>query len=176
MGDDRSITSAFCEPGNILNLPIHRENLEIEEILWTSVTMTTGNCRSEDLPSTNRIGSIGEGAVVYGLSPDQWLIFGEYTSVPDMVTTDHSDAWAVLRVSGDDAIKIMQALSPVDMHPSVFGDDACFQTNFGGNRVLVARTPGAKGVDCYDLIIQRSSARAVLEDVYDMAVHLRDQT
>ena len=174
MPENHGLSSAFHEPNSDLNLPFRcGEEFEINEVLEDTWTLLVGNSDASEWPATNRVGISRNGAVVFGLAPDQWLIAGWHSGSPGMYTTDHSHAWVVLRVIGVRASDILQALCPVDLHPSEFGDRMCFQTSFRGNRVLVARTQGISTTNSFDLVISRSSARAVLEDISDMATRFR---
>jgi heterotetrameric sarcosine oxidase gamma subunit len=165
--------SAFHEPGDARTLPFARVGvLEVVEIKPTKMTLLCGKPGETLLPPTNHTRNPRPDCVIYGLAPNRWLVvYGdengsltEFAS-PILYATDHSDAWAGLHVSGKKAADVIQTLCPVDMHPTVFGHGACFQSKLGANPTLVAPTP-----DGFHIFIPRSSARAVLEDIYRVNV------
>lgn len=132
--------------------------------------------KAANLPSVGQTAALRQDCVVLGLAPGRWLVvYDTETTVADEFATDqlfasdHSDAWAVMTVSGAKATDVLQALCPVDMHPVNFVNDTCFQSRIGGSPALVFKN-GSDGR--YRVFIPRSSARAVLEDICDMAAFL----
>jgi len=86
-----------------------------------------------DIPKPGQISGNGEGGVLW-MSPDELLLLVGYERVNDTLdaittalvgefhlTADVSDARAVFRIEGSNAAHVLARLSPVDVHPDVFG-------------------------------------------------------
>lgn len=172
--------SAFHEPHHAVNLPLALDGvINVSEILLPAITMLCGKDANANLPSIGTVIGVCPDCQVYGLAPDRWLAV--YSVAPDSLNefacstvfaTDHSHAWAVLRVSGDKALEALQCLCPVDIHPSSFVHGTCFQSRLGKNPALVSHAAGTRSFGSFDIFIPRSSARAMLEDIYDAAIRL----
>jgi len=169
--------SVFYEPAHSLTLPYSLDGvIDLHENQSRKTILLSGQDTGTNLPPVNRVFDVRPGCMIYGLAPDRWLVvysnasgdIDEFTS-PTVFATDHSDAWAALRMSGGKAADVLQCLCSVDIHPSSFGHGACFQSRLGANPVLLSRSMGASSLDSFDILIPRSSARAVLEDIHDMA-------
>ncbi len=172
--------SAFREPGHSLTLPYSLDGvIDLHEIQSRKMILLSGRDTETKLPPVNQVLVVRLGCMIYGLAPDRWLAvysgadgcIAEFAS-PTVFATDHSDAWAALGMSGDRAAGVLQCLCSVDIHPSSFGHGACFQSRLGVNPALVSRSLGTGSLDSFDILVPRSSARAALEDIHDVATRL----
>ena len=71
-------------------------------------------------------------------------------------TTDQTDAWCALEVSGSGACRALERICPVDLHPDAFKVDAFARTVMEHMGAIVMRT----GEDAYLLLSASSSARS----------------
>jgi len=76
-------------------------------------------------------------------------------------TTDQTDNWVVLEISGPDVSAAMERLSPVDLSPETFGYNASARTMMEHMGALVVRT----GDDAFWLMSASSSAGSFLHAV-----------
>jgi len=172
--------SVFHEPGHSLALPYSLDGvIDLHEIDFPTITILTGKDANTYLPPVNMVLTVRSDCMIYGLAPDRWLAvysnasgdIDEFTS-STVFAADHSDAWAALRMSGSRAADVLQCLCSVDIHPSSFGHGACFQSRLGANPALVSRSLGTSSLDSFNILVPRSSARAALEDIHDVATRL----
>lgn len=172
--------SAFHEPGHSLTVPYALDGvIEIDEIQFPTMVLLSGRDAEASLPTVNRMRAVRLGCVIYGLAPDRWLVAysaatgdrAEFTS-STVFATDHSDAWAALRLRGHKVADVLQCLCSVDIHPASFGYGVCFQSRLGGNPALVCRSMGTESLGSFDILTPRSSARGMLEDIHDAAIRI----
>jgi heterotetrameric sarcosine oxidase gamma subunit len=76
-------------------------------------------------------------------------------------TTDQTDAWVVLELSGPQAISALERLCPLDLHDSAFPVNAAGRTSMEHMGALIVRT----GNDTYRLMSASSSAQSFLHAV-----------
>lgn len=173
MSEQSQINSAFFEPGSEISLPATLKTLAIEETPPDRIVLLSGDGGEAELPVVSCVSVTRPGCVVFGLAPNRWLVvyddnegsLDEFSSTR-IFASDHTDAWAVMTVSGGTALEVFQALCPVDMRRFSFSDEHCFQSHIAGSHVLVCKDDLKKG---FRIFVPRSSGRAVLENVYSMA-------
>lgn len=76
-------------------------------------------------------------------------------------TTDQTDAWCALQISGAGARRALERICPVDLHPDAFPVNAIARTIMEHMGAIVART----GDDTYLLLSASSSAKSFLHAV-----------
>ena len=76
-------------------------------------------------------------------------------------TTDQTDAWCALQISGPGALRALERICPVDLHPNAFAVNAIARTVMEHMGAIVART----GEDTYLLLSASSSAKSFLHAV-----------
>nr|WP_303626540.1 sarcosine oxidase subunit gamma [Roseovarius sp. M141] len=76
-------------------------------------------------------------------------------------TTDQTDAWCALEISGPGARRALERICPVDLHPDAFVQNAIARTVMEHMGAIVART----GADTYLLLSASSSAKSFLHAV-----------
>lgn len=105
-------------------------------------------------------------------SPDQLLLMFPHEApnanavVQDTLngagyTTDQTDNWVVLEISGADVHAALERLSPVDVSPSAFPENANARTVMEHMGAIVIRT----GPDRFQLMSASSSAKSFLHAV-----------
>ena len=105
-----------------------------------------------ELPQVRRYAkSPRSGAFLIRTAPDQGLIAFEH-SAPDaeklvarqldgaVYTTDQTDGWVALQLSGPDARAALERICPLDLHPASFGPDAAARTVAEHLGMLILRT------------------------------------
>ncbi len=76
-------------------------------------------------------------------------------------TTDQTDAWCALEISGPGARRALERICPVDLHPGAFAINAIARTVMEHMGAIIART----GEDTYLLLSASSSAKSFLHAV-----------
>lgn len=76
-------------------------------------------------------------------------------------TTDQSDGWCALQISGPGARRALERICPVDLHPEAFTVNAVARTLMEHLGAIVTRT----GEDSYLLLSASSSAKSFLHAV-----------
>ncbi|WP_138934864.1 sarcosine oxidase subunit gamma [Roseovarius arcticus] len=76
-------------------------------------------------------------------------------------TTDQTDGWCALQISGPGALRALERICPVDLHPAAFAVNAIARTVMEHMGAIVART----GEDTYLLLSASSSAKSFLHAV-----------
>lgn len=100
-----------------------------------------------------------EGAELCHIGPDRWLLraplaaeaeweaaLNPAAAPADISVVRVSDTQTFFRITGADADQILAIGCPLDVHASVFGDDAVSHTEFFAVKALVLRCAG--GFDC----------------------------
>lgn len=124
-----------------------------------------------ELPSSTQSTVSGNTRAV-STSPDQMLLIFPHAA-PDAervvqaklngagYTTDQTDNWVVLELSGDDVLHALERLSPVDLSRAAFPENASARTVMEHMGALVIRT----GPDTFLLMSASSSAASFLHAV-----------
>ncbi len=76
-------------------------------------------------------------------------------------TTDQTDAWCALEISGPGARRALERICPIDLHPDAFAVGAIARTVMEHMGSIIART----GEDTYLLLSASSSAKSFLHAV-----------
>ncbi len=76
-------------------------------------------------------------------------------------TTDQTDAWCSLEISGPGARRALERICPIDLHPNAFAVSAIARTMMEHMGSIIART----GEDTYLLLSASSSAKSFLHAV-----------
>jgi sarcosine oxidase subunit gamma len=76
-------------------------------------------------------------------------------------TTDQTDAWCALQISGPGARRALERICPIDLHPDAFKPNAIARTVMEHMGAIVARTDE----DTYLLLSASSSAKSFLHAV-----------
>lgn len=107
-----------------------------------------------------------------GLQTDQCFVLFKYTGV-DAVnelrekTTDNaylcdqSDSWAMLRLDGERSRQVLERICPLDLHSTVFQENAVLRTMMEHLSVIIIR----EGLNRFLLLSPRSSATSFLHMV-----------
>ncbi len=124
------------------------------------------------LPGIGRSSLTGDGTRLMRLAPD--LAFALFThATPDaervvaerlkgaVYTTDQTDVWVALALSGPNTRRALERICPIDLHPQVFGVDHAARTVMEHLGVLILRT----GDDDYLLLSASSSAKSFLHAI-----------
>lgn len=86
-----------------------------------------------DFPEVGKAASGGDGAILLRMSLEQgFVLFTHPTPDAEAVvaarlngavyTTDQSDVWTALEISGPDARKALERICPLDLHDAAFGE------------------------------------------------------
>ncbi len=125
-----------------------------------------------DLPEPGRSTVVKDGARLVRLGRDQaFVIFTHATPDAERVvaerlkgaayTTDQTDVWSGLEISGAGSRKALERICPLDLYPDHFVEGDAARTVMEHMGVLIIRT----GVDAYLLLSASSSAGSFLHAV-----------
>jgi sarcosine oxidase subunit gamma len=114
----------------------------------------------------------GDGTRLIRLAPDlAFALFPHATPDAERVvaerlkgavyTTDQTDVWVALALSGGNTRRALERICPIDLHPDVFGMDHAARTVMEHLGVLILRT----GDDDYLLLSASSSANSFLHAI-----------
>ncbi len=96
------------------------------------------------------------------LAPGEWMVSspenGATPALDACVVVDVSHGRTVLRISGNDARRLLAKGCALDVHPAAFAANACAQTAIARINVLIHRVGDG---DAYDLYCARSTARSL---------------
>ena len=93
---------------------------------------------------------------------DQWFVMSmEAVSIPGAALTDQSDAWAAVRIEGDDARSVLARLVPIDLRPGVFEVGHAARTMLGHMACMLMRVDD----DAYLAFVFRSMAASAAHDL-----------
>ncbi len=124
------------------------------------------------LPSNNSTVSVKDGILMW-LGPDEFLFRSHDSAPPPLArfaelegalqksfaaVVDVSDYYAVVRVEGRRARKVLQKNCPLDVHESVFRRGACAQSLYGKAPVLVHVHGHDASDEVFDLQVRISLA------------------
>lgn len=125
-----------------------------------------------ELPEIGRSVVADDGTRLIRLAPD--LAFALFIhATPDaervvadrlsgaVYTTDQTDVWVTLALSGPNTRRALERICPIDLHPDVFAVDHAARTVMEHLGVLILRT----GDDDYLLLSASSSAKSFLHAV-----------
>ena len=120
-----------------------------------------------NLPALNRTSEAGDTRVMW-LGIDQWLVFG--ADLPDVIgkaaVTDQSDAWAIVRMSGDDVEAVLARLVPIDLRIKVFRKGYTARTLIGHMTGSVTRI----GPKSFEIMVMRSMASTLVHELESAAL------
>ena len=112
-------------------------------------------------PEPGEVRSSGTKRLIW-MGPGQALLCGaEAPKAEPLVTMDHSDAWAVARVSGDAGPDVLSRLVPLDLRVTVFPVGSTARTLIGHMTGSVIRIDEIT----LDLIVMRSMAGTLVHDL-----------
>ncbi len=105
-----------------------------------------------------------DGVLLCWVGPARWLLRADLAcekglvealrpedAPPEISVVRVSDTLAFFRVTGKDADRVMAIACPLDLHPSVFAEDAVSWTEAFGQKALVMRCAGG-----FDLAVEQS--------------------
>ncbi len=108
-----------------------------------------------EFPSMPNRLSLANGMWLGHVGPQNWLLQADLDREDDLVAAlrPHeapaevsivriSDTMATFRIIGDDAVHVMAIGCPLDLHESVFAEDAVTFSEFFGQKALVKRCEG----------------------------------
>ena len=81
-------------------------------------------------------------------------------------TTDQTDVWSALEISGANALTALERICPIDLHPDAFADGDAARTSMEHLGTLIIRT----GSDTFLLMSGSSSAKSFLHAI-ETSIH-----
>ena len=126
---------------------------------------------SLDVPAPTRSTTSGDTRAIRTAADQMLLVFAHAT--PDAnahvqgklngagYTTDQTDVWVVLEISGPEVIPALERICPLDLDDSAFPVNASGRTSIEHMGAMIVRT----GEDAYLLLSASSSARSFLHAV-----------
>ena len=140
-------------------LPLTIGTVTLDEVRYdriTSVAPFAGQDVSAVLPSMNQR---SETAIWAGHGV--WMVLGDAPEGVHAATTDQSDAWAIVRLSGADAEAVLARLVPVDLRAVQFPEGSVAKTMLAHLSVSVSRV----GADAFEIWAMRSMAKTLVHDL-----------
>jgi len=102
----------------------------------------------------------GRGARLLWCGPGQALVLGARVAPEGAAVVDQSDGWAVARIAGGDARRVLGRLTPLDVRASVFGEGQTARTLLGHMTAQI--TP--LGEEAFEVMVFRSMAGTLAHD------------
>ncbi len=90
-----------------------------------------------------------------------WLVAADVTLDGLAATTDQSDAWAVVAISGAGVGNVLARLVPVDLRGGVFKKNHVAKTMLGHLSVTIVRA----SADTFEILVMRSMAQTLVHDL-----------
>ncbi len=103
----------------------------------------------------------GREARLLWCGPGQALVLGARVAPEGAVVVDQSDGWAVARIAGGDARRVLARLTPLDVRASVFIEGRTARTLLGHMTAQI--TP--VGADAVEVMVFRSVAGTLAHDL-----------
>lgn len=122
-------------------------------------------------PAPNRTSGKGPRAIWYGMG--QALVLG--VDVPNLAgaaCVDHSDAWAIVRLDGNDAEAVLARLTPIDLRARNFKRGHTARTLVGHMTVSVTRL----GATSFEIMGMRSMAATLVHELSRAATNVSART
>ncbi len=153
-------------------LPCSIDTATLQEVTYGSITwvapfagrqVAVEQAIGQKLPEPNR--SVND---MLWVGPGQYLAFDKEITTDQAALTDQSDAFAILSVQGSSAEAILARLVPIDLRSASFGVGHTARTLINHMAASVTRT----AEDAFELMVMRSMAGTLLEEVSEAAKHL----
>ncbi len=154
-------------------LPLEIGGIAIEEVVLDrlfSVAPFRGQAKASSTALKDQIG-LGLSAVGRATSNRRarvlwaghrtWLVTAEVTLEGMAAVTDQSDAWVIVRVSGNAVEDVLARLVPVDLRVSVFKSGHTARTMLGHMSVSVTRV----GAQAFEIMAMRSVAGTLVHEL-----------
>ena len=115
-------------------------------------------------PSPNRTTGTGPRAIWCGM--DQALVMGaNCPNLPMAAAADHSDAWAIVRIEGEDAASVLARLTPIDLRPDVFKRGHTARSLIAHMNASITKV----GSNAFEVMVMRSMAGTLVHDLEQAA-------
>ncbi|MEZ5912443.1 MAG: sarcosine oxidase subunit gamma family protein [Paracoccaceae bacterium] len=112
------------------------------------------------LPEANRIVVKGGVRAVWS-GREQCLVLGAMpTDLAGAVVVDQSDGWAMLRLDGPAADRVLSRLVPVDLRPSHFGEGQACRAPLGHMQAVILRAG-----EGFEILVFRSMAKTAWHEI-----------
>ncbi len=112
-------------------------------------------------PAANRMIPHGKARIIW-FGPGQAMVLGpRLARVSGAATSDQSDGWAVLRLSGTDAGAVLARLVPIDLRPGIFRNGHTARTLLGHMPVSLSKV----AADSFDLMVFRSTGPTAVHEI-----------
>ncbi|WP_281983314.1 sarcosine oxidase subunit gamma [Thalassorhabdomicrobium marinisediminis] len=151
------------EPAQItLIAPFKGQQAAVSDALDAALGLT--------FPAPNRATGRGARAVWSGAG-QAFLIGTACPALPGAACIDQSDAWAIVRIEGADAARVLARLTPLDLRPEVFQQDHTARSVLGQMPVSLTRA----GRHAYEVMVMRSMARTLVQELIRAAQGVADR-
>lgn len=151
-----SVTISEVEAGQItLVAPFKGQQKAVSDALMAALGI--------GFPNPNRTTGTEPRAIWCGMG--QALIIGAHCPVVPAACVDHSDAWAVVRIEGADAVQTLARLTPIDLRAASFKDGHTARTLIAHMTVSITRL----APDAFEVMAMRSMAATLVHDLAQAA-------
>jgi len=158
-----TVTLSEVDAGVItLVAPFKGQKKEVSDALKASIGV--------GFPAPNRM--LGTGPRVLWCAMGQALVMG--VDCPDLPAAcmDHSDAWAIVRIDGVDAMAVLARLTPIDLRDGVFKRGHTARTLIGHMTAGITRL----GAASFEVMVMRSMAATLVHDLEQAARNIAART
>jgi len=115
-------------------------------------------------PAPNR--TLGTGPRMVWCGMGQALLMGaDGPDLPQAAVVDQSDAWAIVRIEGPDAVAVLARLTPIDLRSDVFKRGHTARTLLAHMTVSITRL----GTTSFEVMAMRSMAGTLVHDLEQAA-------
>lgn len=112
-------------------------------------------------PAPNTAISKGEARIVWTGRGQAFLIGADPAPLAGIAAlTDQSDGWAVLRLDGPEAERVLARKVAVDLRPAVFGEGAAVRTALGHMMSVILRAGAG-----FEIFVFRSMAHTAVHEI-----------
>ncbi|WP_241559875.1 sarcosine oxidase subunit gamma [Solirhodobacter olei] len=112
-------------------------------------------------PAPNTVISKGEARIVWTGRGQAFLIGADPAPLAGIAAlTDQSDGWAVLRLDGPEAERVLARKVAVDLRPAVFGEGAVVRTALGHMMSVILRAGAG-----FEIFVFRSMAHTAVHEI-----------
>lgn len=116
-------------------------------------------------PAPNRMLGAGDTRAIW-CGKDQAVVLGPDPVAPaGAMVVDQSDAWAIVRLEGADAVAVLQRLTPIDLRAGVFEPGHTARTLLGHMTVSITRLDS----DLFEVMAMRSMAGTLVHELAQAA-------
>ncbi|PWJ10335.1 sarcosine oxidase subunit gamma [Jannaschia seohaensis] len=143
-------------------LPVTCGALTLSEVVPEAITSLMAlRDATFPLPAPGKAVQRGGGLLMWSGRNQALLIGPRPDQIPDIAMTDQSDAWAVLRLSGQGAADVLARLTPLDLRDAAFPEGAVARSLLGHMNAHFHRVD----TETWDMMVFRSMTASAVHEI-----------